>query len=89
MRAKKLEQERLALRLTVDKGQIGLFRQDAEEPEHDARHSYFAAMLWTIASRALELAQTSSSIVVLGRGKNARMTGCGRNGWEPAVKSIS
>jgi predicted kinase len=53
--AKKLEQERSALRLTVDEWQIGLFGQDAQEPEHDARHSYFEAMLWTIASRALEL----------------------------------
>ncbi len=53
--AKKLEYERSALRLTPDEWQIGLFGQDAKEPEHDARHSFIEAMLWNIASRALEL----------------------------------
>ncbi len=53
--AKKLERERSALRLTPDEWQIGLFGQDAEEPEHDARHTFIEAMLWNIASRALEL----------------------------------
>jgi predicted kinase len=53
--AKKLEHERSALRLTPDVWQIGLFGQDAEEPQHDARHSFIEGMLWNIASRALEL----------------------------------
>src|SRR4030043_434270 len=53
--AQKLEHERSALRLTPDEWQIRLFGQDAEEPEHDARHSLIEAMLWNIASRALEL----------------------------------
>ena len=53
--AKKLEQERSALRLTPDEWQVALFGQDAHEPEHDARHSLIEAMLWKIASRALEL----------------------------------
>lgn len=53
--AKQLEQERSALRLTPDEWQIGLFGQDAHEPEHDARHSFLEAMLWKVASRALEL----------------------------------
>ena len=53
--AKKLEHERSALRLTPDEWQIGLFGQDAKEPEHDSRHSFIEAMLWHIASRALEL----------------------------------
>lgn len=53
--AKKLEQERSALRLTPDEWQIGLFGQDANEPEHDARHNFIEAMLWNIASRALAL----------------------------------
>lgn len=53
--AKKLEHERSALRLTPDEWQIGLFGQDAEEPEHDERHSFIETMLWNIASRALEL----------------------------------
>jgi predicted kinase len=53
--AKKLEQEVSALRLTPDEWQVALFGQDAEEPEHDARHSLIEALLWKIASRALEL----------------------------------
>lgn len=53
--AQKLEHEQSALRLTVDEWHIRLFGQDAEEPEHDARHSLIEMMLWKIASRALEL----------------------------------
>ncbi len=53
--AQKLEHERSALRLTPDEWQVRLFGQDAEEPEHDARHSLIEALLWKIASRALEL----------------------------------
>src|SRR5215204_5627385 len=53
--AKKLVHERSALRLTPDEWQVGLFGQDAKEAEHDARHSLIEAMLWSIASRALEL----------------------------------
>ena len=53
--AQKLEHERSALRLTPDEWQVGLFGQDAKEAEHDARHSFIEAMLWNIASRALEL----------------------------------
>ena len=53
--AKKLESELPALRLTPDEWQVRLFGQDAEEPEHDARHNLIEAMLWNIAGRALEL----------------------------------
>lgn len=53
--ARRLEREQSALRLTTDEWHIHLFGQDAEEPEHDARHSLIEAMLWTIARRALEL----------------------------------
>ena len=53
--AQKLEHQLLALRLTVDGWHIRLFGQDAEEPEHDARHSLIEAILWNIASRVLEL----------------------------------
>ena len=53
--AQKLEHELPALRLTPDEWHIRLFGQDAEEPEHDARHSLIEALLWTIASRALAL----------------------------------
>jgi predicted kinase len=53
--ARKLEYECSALRLTTDEWHVRLFGQDALEPEHDARHSLIEAMLWNIASRALEL----------------------------------
>src|SRR5215468_3889118 len=53
--AQKLEREQSALRLTTDEWHVCLFGQDATEPEHDARHSLIEAMLWNIASRALEL----------------------------------
>lgn len=32
-----------------------LFGQDAEDPEHDARHNIIETMFWNIARRALEL----------------------------------
>lgn len=53
--ARKLEDECSALRLTPDEWQLRLFGQDAEDPEHDARHSLIEAMLWEVASRALVL----------------------------------
>ena len=53
--AQKLEHEQSALRLTTDEWHISLFGQDAEEPEHDARHTVIETMLWKVASRALEL----------------------------------
>ena len=53
--AQKLEQELPALRLNLDECHIRLFGQDAEEPEHDARHRLIEDLLWKIASRALEL----------------------------------
>ena len=53
--AQQLEQELPALRLNLDEWHIRLFGQDAEEPEHDARHRLIESQLWNIASRALEL----------------------------------
>jgi predicted kinase len=53
--AQKLEHELPALRLNLDEWHIRLFGQDAEAPEHDARHRLIEALLWNIASRALEL----------------------------------
>lgn len=53
--AQQIENERAALRLTTDEWHVRLFGQDAEEAEHDARHSLIEALLWNIASRALEL----------------------------------
>jgi hypothetical protein len=34
---------------------VCLFGQDAEEPEHDARHNLIESLLWKIANRALVL----------------------------------
>ena len=53
--ARRLELERSALRLTPDEWQLRLFGQDAEEPEHNARHGRIEALLWDLASRALGL----------------------------------
>jgi predicted kinase len=53
--ARKLEYELPALRLNLDEWHIRLFGQDAEEPEHDARHLLIESILWKIASRVLEL----------------------------------
>ena len=53
--ARKLEYERSALRLTPDEWQLRLFGQDAQEPEHDARHALIEALLWEVAARALVL----------------------------------
>jgi predicted kinase len=53
--ARTLETTCSALRLTPDEWQLRLFGQDAEDPEHDARHSLLEAMLWEVASRALVL----------------------------------
>lgn len=53
--ARELEQEYAALRLTPDDWQTRLFGHDAEDEEHDTRHSAIEAMLWDVAARALEL----------------------------------
>lgn len=53
--AQQLEHELPALRLNLDEWHICLFGQDAEEPEHDTRHSLIETLLWNIASRSLEL----------------------------------
>src|SRR5687768_3449669 len=54
-RARELEYTCSALRLTPDEWQLRLFGQDAEEPEHDARHTLIEALQWDVASRALIL----------------------------------
>jgi predicted kinase len=53
--AQKLESKHSALRLTPDEWHVCLFGQDAEDPEHDARHNLIETLLWKIASRALVL----------------------------------
>lgn len=53
--AQEIENEQSALRLTTDEWHVRLFGQDAEEPEHDVRHTLIETMLWSIANRALVL----------------------------------
>src|SRR6476469_448195 len=54
-RAKELENEVSALRLTPDEWHVNLFGHDVLDPEHDKRHGLIEAMLWQIAARALSL----------------------------------
>jgi predicted kinase len=54
-RAKELEKELFALRLTPDELHVSLFGHDVYDPEHDKRHSLIEAQLWQIAARALAL----------------------------------
>ena len=54
-KAKELETELSALRLTPDEWQVNLFGHDTLDPEHDKRHSLIEDMLWQIAARALAL----------------------------------
>ncbi len=54
-RAKELENELFALRLTPDEWHVNLFGHDINDPEHDKRHNLIETMLWQIAARALSL----------------------------------
>jgi predicted kinase len=54
-RAKDLEHEAFALRLTPDEWHVQLFGHDVFDPEHDKRHGLIEDMLWQIAARALSL----------------------------------
>jgi predicted kinase len=54
-RAKALEHELFALRLTPDEWHVGLFGHDVYDPEHDKRHSIIEAHLWQVAARVLAL----------------------------------
>ena len=59
-----LEREHSAIRLTVDEWHLRLFGQDAEDPEHDARHSLIESLLWEVASRALVLGNSVPRLVI-------------------------
>ena len=54
-RAKELENEVSALRLTPDEWHVNLFGHDIHDPDHDKRHGLIEDMLWQIAARALSL----------------------------------
>jgi len=51
--AKQLEQDLNAVRFTPDEWQLQLFGQDAEDPEHDERHSKIEALQWQLAAQLL------------------------------------
>ncbi len=53
--ARQLEQEHSALTLNLDEWHIRLYGQDAEDDQHDERHSLIESMLWEIAARVLVL----------------------------------
>jgi predicted kinase len=54
-RAKVLENELFAIRLTPDEWHVSLFGNDVYEPEHDKRHGLIEDLLWQIATRSLSL----------------------------------
>lgn len=54
-KAKELENELRAIRLTPDEWHVSLFGHDIHESEHDQRHTLIEAMLWQLAARALSL----------------------------------
>jgi len=57
-RAKQLENEVSALRLTPDEWHVNLFGHDTYEtyhPDHDKRHEMIESMLWRVAERVLSL----------------------------------
>jgi predicted kinase len=54
-RAKDLENELSALRLTPDEWHVNLFGHDVHDPDHDRRHGVIEEMLWRIAARSLSL----------------------------------
>jgi hypothetical protein len=51
--AKQLARQHRALRLTPDEWHTRLFGQDAESPEHDARHAAVEALQWEVAAEVL------------------------------------
>jgi len=54
-RARQLEAELPALRLTPDEWHVALFEQDADDPLHDHRHTVVEGLMWGVAERVLNL----------------------------------
>jgi predicted kinase len=54
-RAKELEKELGALRLTPDEWHLHLFGHDVDEEAHDERHMKVEQIMWTVAARVLAL----------------------------------
>jgi len=51
--AKELAHEHRAVRLTPDEWHTRLFGQDADSPEHDARHGVVESLQWEVAAQVL------------------------------------
>lgn len=54
-RARELEREYRALRLTTDEWHLFLYGHDVDTPAHDARHAKVEQIMWTVAARVLAL----------------------------------
>jgi predicted kinase len=54
-RAKELELEKHALRLTPDEWQSALFGNDIDEKSHDTNHTKIEQIMWSVAERLLQL----------------------------------
>lgn len=59
-RARELEQQYHALRLTPDIWQIQLFGADMFHPDHDRNHSQIEQIMWDVAKRVLTLEELSA-----------------------------
>jgi predicted kinase len=77
-RAKGLESELFALRLTPDEWYVNLFGHDVSHPEHDKRHFLIEDMLWQIAARALSL---GTNIILAGRNDEIFSSILSKTGW--------
>lgn len=53
-RAKELEAQYNALRLTPDEWHMALFGHDMDHPDHDDRHTRVEQVMWSVAERALK-----------------------------------
>lgn len=54
-RARELERDLPAVRLSLDEWHLRLYGQDAADPRHDQRHRLVEDMLWDVAARTLDL----------------------------------
>jgi predicted kinase len=54
-RAKELENQLGAIRLTPDELHVNLYGHDTLDPDHDRRHGIIESVLWQVARRALPL----------------------------------
>ena len=51
--ARQLAEQHHAVRLTPDEWHVDLFGQDADDPQHDERHSTIERLMWQVAQQLL------------------------------------